>query len=275
MESGVTTLIILIVVLGAFAAVSVILTVINIAGFSASSQKIAYLEAEVDKKTREFEAMKKQRTDETVERAHIIENGTAEEIDNMLQKGSNDDSQIEIVRSVRTQDTTMLSRETATLHHELLNEFAGHDTSTPLTGSEQNKATQMFADTAGEFQNFTPKPQEAPSAPAPAEKKASVVSEQPQPTPVVIPLFSQKPGGIDLHGAWQTVSDTIQRIPNPYFQLDFSGISTIDSNAAGYLQYFAQTAAQYKAYMAFFNCSPEVEAALKNNPALGPLVLHP
>jgi hypothetical protein len=138
----------------------------------------------------------------------------------MLQKGHDDGSQIEIVRSVRTQDSNVLSRETARIDHA------------PV---EQGKT--------GTFQT---------------------VGHHKE--PICIPLFSSQLGAMDLQSAWQTISDSLQKIQQPHFILDLLGIGYIDEQTAANLEYFASTTVQYGGTIEFINCAQEILPTLQKYP---------
>lgn|GEM_PF-5791783 len=314
-----TALIILLGALAVFACVSVILGIVNLLQLSSSASKISYIEAEIDKKTREFDAIKKERMAEATERAQILENPSATGAEPMLEK-HDDGSQIEIVRSVRTQDSAILSLSRDTIDH-----YTGmHAQDLPPSSQSPvpHEAYQPFAPAQPQagYPSLGPSPFGTPPQPvipsqSPPEQLSAAnpygsqqsegdyagtqfgdriasgggqndvlevvnergrlsISPEQQYTSVLIPLYSQTSRDADYHTAWQIMSETVQRVPHPYFLIDFNGIIQITKRELGYLEHFAHTAAQYGGYMALVNCQPQVAAVIQANPTLAPLVQY-
>jgi hypothetical protein len=258
--------------------VSIVLAIINWIVQARISSRILYLEKEIEKKTLEFLALKKERSAGFVQpsAAPASESEPAPAIEMPIQQQTVNEGAIQIVRNVRgtfspagppmQMGNSDIPPEEP-IEATRIDDGAGipidrSAASTPLTGSPYPDDTRRWMPVAGQA---APVLQPAPSVRSP------VHGAWPGQAGVVIPVYSPAAQGPDLNQLYNDLVAALKTQPDTAISFDFANIQAMNAGEIEYLEKIHWSLASQNRTLTFVNCSPSLALAMKQHPQLGEL----
>lgn len=237
--------------------ISIVFTVISLISHVKISSRINNLEKDIEKKTLEYDALKKERStgQSTINRSSPLDMSTkvfeipdSQENQQPVEERPIEEGSIQIVRNVggtfETTDTVINSH--------------GYSEPQAVTG---NAAAQW------ETKAAAPKPVAAQSSPAqPAKQRA------PLPAGCVIPLLSRTTGAPDFNQLYKSLVEALKNSPDPAVAFDFSGIESLNDGELEYLEKIDVSLASQGRLLEFLHCSGNLAALLQRHPKIAPLI---
>jgi hypothetical protein len=285
-------MVILTIVLIALAAIAIISIVIGIGNWislSLTSSKIAYLETEIDKKTREFDILKHERLAPSDTMPPKVIASSYDSAPEPVSSGKADDgSQIEIVRNVRSgvtaPDQSVLSRETPMSPAPQVAGQLSQQPSAPPGQQPPAPPGQQPPAPPGQQPPVAPEQQPAgawnmpiaslghPSESIAETKPDSDDRAGPYGNALTIQLFSPSARCADYANAWKKLTESLPHMPQPYIVIDFNGLVRLSKQELEYLEQFLEMTLSYGGVLEFRRCNSDVAAVLQGHQGLGPLV---
>jgi cell division protein FtsL len=226
------------------------------------SSRIAALEEKLQKKTLEFDALKKEHASlaSSQKTAPVVE--VAEPLEMPLQTQAINEGEIQIMRNVRGTFTVAESEEMPEQRRSPRNEG-------PL------EATRVD-DVHGFPPAITPASGRIPAAwqprpvrfPAPAAQKPQNGGA----IDAVIPLFSPVAQGPDFNNLYAALIELLKSGENRLIGFDFGGIQFLNDGELEYLEKIYRSLASQKRSLVLLNCSGTLTALLQRRPPLATLV---
>jgi hypothetical protein len=253
------------------ALITISLGISNWLFLSSVSAKITNLENEVEKKTSEFDALKKEKLafaasqkNETFPQDRIDSSGYPEQ-----------GSQIEIVRNVPGSGFDHFDMEVGQKKH-------GHP---QPVAPDVTAAAPAYPQQPRFETGYAPPPRPAGMSPlrtaTPAQQTSmprsdilDVVEEQPDSTSsaaagvIRLALFSNSKKDTDFAAAWKVLSERLPGVQNPEVFIDFANVMFLYDRELQYLEKFRDVILQAAGNVFFINCDAELLAMLDTRPAL-------
>lgn len=247
-------------IIGAVAATTIVLGILNGLYLSAISSKVTNLENEVEKKALEFESAKKERQALALAARNVMP--TQDGIETPAPQ--TESPQIEVVRNVRGGGFDHVDMEMGSHKQNLPRSdmqepdqaieappYRVHSSSAPIAAKPFN---ETFEPTT-----FEPETESQPAA--------SHVREN----AITVALYSRPKQDTDFAAAWKTLSELLPTYQNPNVRFDFSGVLFLYERELQYLEKFKDIVLSAGGTVSFVNCHEELVDILRNRPALAPI----
>jgi hypothetical protein len=229
---------------GLLAFITIFLGIANWVFLSSLSSKISGLENEIEKKTSELEALKKERP--ASGSPHTKEHQQSMERIAQAEYPDTGSQQIEIVRNIRGGG------------------FENYDSQAGHASENQGEPLQMQTPASA-----------GGVAPEQQSDVLDIVDESapaPRPDVITLSLFSNAKKDTDFAAAWKRLSEVLQNVPSPRIAIDFSNVMFLYDRELSYLEKFRDVVLQAGGTIFFVNCEPELSSALQKNPRLSSFV---
>ena len=247
--------------------VSILLCIINFINLSSTSSSINVLQAEIEKKTAEFDSIKKSLIESKAQApAQVVPESAKPPQDqlNEMDKQQN----IEIVRNVRSGFSSIgeqshLEQATYDLKDK---QFSHYIESSPENQPQQNKtvhnpaATNQGRTKGTDFFGM------------PETQQAGYGQQQIQKRHLSIPLYSQAVKDADFKTLWSRITEALQNPANLHITLDFNQILFMYEKELQYLRKIHQIVQMQNVSISFINCGRELEAMFGGDPVLAGLI---
>ena len=237
-----STIMIIYIAVGSIGLLGIIISIINLITLASTSSAINQLQTEIDKKEKEFDALKKGLTESSTSAAAVSQEQYQSQEDNQ---------QIEVVRNIRggyvntgepshmEQETMDMAKEPAQYHPEIGPAFTVND---------------------GEILDVV------------EEQEPGAASGQMEQKSITIPLYSQSGKDADFRALWRTLIKALEETESLHINIDFKNIMFLYEKEIDYLRKITQTVEMQNGTLSFINCSKELEPILNNDPALCTLI---
>ncbi len=228
---------------GLLALITIFLGISNWSYLSSLSAHITKLEDEIEKKSSEFETLKKERQSQAA--AAKQNEFTESPIPSEAQYTHDESPKIEIVRNVRGGGFENFDVQSS---HQ-----PAHESATPNIFSQpSNNQSQQgdVLDVVDESSNTT--------------KGADIIE---------LALYSNAKKDTDFSAAWKRLAEILQNNAAPHIALNFANVMFLYDRELQYLEKFKDVILQSGGRMSFINCDAELSAALKNKPGLSQFVV--
>ena len=237
-----STIMIIYIGVGSIGLLGIILSIINLVNLSSTSSAINQLQTDIDKKEKEFDALKKGVAESNASASHGPQ-GQYQDQDN--------DQQIEVVRNIRsgyagTGEESRMEQETLDMGKK-----------PPLYQAEIAPA---FTVDGGDILDVV------------EEQQTDAASEQMEQKSMTIPLYSQSGKDADFKALWRTLIQALEETEGLHANIDFKNIMFLYEKEIEYLRKIKQTVEMQNGTLSFINCSKELEPILNNDPALCTLI---
>jgi hypothetical protein len=240
--------------------VSIIIAAISLIFHVKISSRINNLEKDIEKKTLEFDALKKDRStghspanrDSPLDMStKVFELPVSQENLMTAEVHPVEEGSIQIVRNVRgTFETT----DTAIMSHG----YSVHPAA--ITDAGQQPEIRRGPEPAA-----VP-PLKTPSPPLPAKQP------EPEPAGSVIPLLSRATGRPEFNQLYKSLVETLKKSADQPIAFDFSGIESLNDGELEYLEKIHSFLANQRRSLTFLNCSGNLAALLRRRPQIAPLI---
>jgi len=240
----------------------------NLFNLASTSSSINELQAEIEKKTAEFDSIKKALVESKTEPpAQVVQDDPArlpQDQINEMDKQQN----IQIVRNVRsgfsgTGGQSHLEQATFDLKDKQFSHYLESNRDTPPPQAETGfvpAAGSQGATRGTEFFGMPETPQ-AGYGHQPAQKR-----------PLAIPLYSHAIKDADFKTLWSRITQALQNPVNLHIAIDFNQILYIYEKEMQYLRKIHEIIQMQHASISFINCGRELEAILGSDPVLAGLI---
>lgn len=236
--------------------ISVVFIVINLIYHVKITSRISNLEKDVDKKTLEFDALKKDRSAgpsaaryDTQLDTHtkVFEMPLSQVDQQTVEETPIEEGSIQIVRNVRgTFETT----DTMIHDHE-------------------------YPETPAEPEPIPPQPKTVTPTFSHASPFASIAAaKKPAPLPagIVIPLFSKTAQGPDFNQLYKSLVDAMKTSGDASFAFDLSGIESLNDGEVEYLEKIYSSLESQRRSLVFLHCSGNLAALIRRRPHIAALI---
>lgn len=236
--------------------ISVVFVVVNLVYHVKITSRLSNLEKDVEKKTLEFDALKKDRSAGPSAASHdaqldthtrVFEMPLLQDVQQPVEDTPVDGGSIQIVRNVRGTFET-----TDTMIHD-----------------------HAYPETPAEPEPIPPQPKTATppfSHGSPFASIAAVKKPAPPPARVVIPLFSKTAQGPDFNQLYQSLVEAMKTSVDSAFAFDLSGIDSLSEGELEYLEKIYSSLASQRRSLAFLHCSGNLAALIRQRPHIASLI---
>jgi hypothetical protein len=248
--------------IGAVAATTVVLGILNWLYLSFIGSKVAQLENEVEKKALEFESAKKERLALT----QAAKNALPLQEKTETAASQSDSPQIEVVRNVRGGGFDHVDMDMDS-HHKHNHADQDYQSSEPAI---QHPSYQM-----PQSENLMPiaaKPFDETFEPTTFGPEMESHSVPPASHFVTVALYSKAKQDTDFTAAWKTLSEQLASLQSPNVHFDFTGVLFLYDRELQYLEKFKDVVLRAGGKVSFVHCDNELLNILRNRPTLAPLV---
>lgn len=248
-----------------FSAVSILLGIINWIYLSSTSSKISILEEEIEKKAKEFDAIKKEKSQQASSRAD--NQGPAEYSGRAASFAGQENPAIEIVRNVRAEfeqpGPSVFSQP-----------FAGQVT----TPSGFVKQQAYSPDERETIPVHTPET-DARNASGGKGSSAEVLDVVDDTSPTSHPaglkgneieiiLYSQSKKDTDFAAAWKKLTEYLYVTPAAHVKINFNNVMFLYEKELQYLEKILNIVSKEHGRTTFINCHPELLPIISSRPTL-------
>lgn len=235
-----STILIIYIGIGSIGILCIILSIINLINLSSTSSVINQLQTEIDKKEKQFDALKKGIAEHKTDAAPTYQEPFQPKEDNR---------QIEVVRNIRSgysdpEEQPRMEQKTLDIHKSPTN---------PET-------IPSYTDNNGDVLDVVD------------EQQTAAASEQMEQQNITIPLYSQSGKDADFRTLWRTLIQAIEETEGLHVNIDFTNIMFLYEKEIEYLRKIKQTVELQNGILSFINCSKELEPILNNDPTLCTLI---
>jgi hypothetical protein len=237
--------------------VSIAFIVVNLIYHLKITSRLNNLEKDIEKKTLEFDALKKDRPSghSTVRQefqadmqTKVFEMPLSQSIQQPIEEDHVEEGSIQIVRNVRgtfeTTDTVVLDQGYS----------EAPDKTEDLAARPKIKAASVA-------------PSDAPSFSPPLKKQTASPSAD-----IVIPLFSRMARGPDFNQLYQSLVDAMKTSADRTIAFDLAGIESLDDGELEYLEKIYLSLVSQRRSLVFLHCSGYLAALIRLRPQIAPLI---
>jgi len=237
--------------------ISIAFIMVNIIYHVKITSRLNNLEKDIEKKTFEFDALKKDRSagqsavhhDSPVDmHTKVFETPLSQSVQPQIEESPVEEDSIQIFRNVggtfETTDTVI------------------HNNAYAETPSGPVKVAAQ------------PKIKAPPAAPsnAPVFSPASVKQPASPPAGIVIPLFSRTAHGPDFNQLYKSLVDAMNTSADQAIAFDLSGIESLDDGELEYLEKIYLSLTSQRRSLFFLHCSGYLAALIRLRPQIAPLI---
>lgn len=222
------------------------------------TSRVNNLEKDIEKKTLEFDALKKERsTGQSAARFNtqadmstkVFEMPLTQEMEQPANEEAVEEDSIQIVRNVRG----TFERTDTVIHNH------------------------GYLETPSEPSDTSVRPTIKSPPPAPAVRPIAAATKQaaaplPGAAGTIIPLFSAVIGGPDFNQLYKSLVEAMKSSGGPAFAFDLSGIESLNAGELEYLEKIYQSLAGQRRSLVFLHCSANLAAMIRHRPHLAPLI---
>jgi hypothetical protein len=227
--------------------ISIAIIAVNLIYHIKITSRLNNLEKDVEKKTLEFDALKKGRSagqfavhrDSPVDRhTKVFEMPLSQSVAQAVEENPVEEGSIQIVRNVGGTFET---------------------TDTVIHGNGYSETLAETGDTAA-----LPNIKAAPIPPSAAPSSP--------PAGIIIPLFSKTVRGPDFSQLYKSLVDAIKTFPNQAIAFDLSGIESLNDGELEYLEKVYLSLANQHRSLVFLGCSGNLVPLIRRRPQIAPLI---
>jgi hypothetical protein len=258
--------------------VSIVLGIINWIQFAGASSKISYLETEIEKKAKEFDALKKERQT-TPQQSFVNEQQEPEKYSAQSVQPDNykkpENPPIEIVKNIGNgfKNVTIdaggsYTELTADSYYPSPAKAVLPDESDEVSTKQYVvKPIELFSEDT--INNFTLDPEMPISDNQSSSDVLDIVDDKAaDKNEIFIELFSTSKKDTDFPAAWKKLSDNLNKIPNPRVVIDFDNVLFLYEKELHYLKKISDVVGNTGGYIEFVNCHIELQSIISGVPGL-------
>jgi hypothetical protein len=270
----------LIIITVSVTALSLLLAIIGWIVLASLSSKTVLLEEEIEKKAKEFDAIRKEKSSNrhhTERTVSVIESPEVAETNQNIPQTEEPTAEdtIQIVRNVRgTFEKT--EQFTRPIHPAPLPPQEDIGASYPPIEPEPalvatTSGRPMVVETAA--QQESPYPPVGVTPPPPPPQYPPVSPRPPTAAgPVVLRLYSEATHDADFQALWKNLSALFETNPSPRVVIDLSGINYMYDKEMDYLEKIKYLSAGRNGSLEFIHCDRELRTLLSRRPELSSIV---
>mgnify|MGYP001587475544 CR=1 FL=1 len=222
--------------------ISIFLGVLNWFQLASTSSQISILEDEMEKKTKEFDTLKKDR--QPLQQRSFLQGAQRGNMDNSLQSSLPEaqNPPIEVVRNVGS-------------GFQSINAFSGNGTPSEISPIDGNQSTDVLDIVEQGF----------PQASRERDVRAGIE----------IALSSSTKKDPDFSSAWKKLVAQLPLAPNSHVIVDFKNIMFLYEKELRYLEKIRDIVEKERGTIVFVNCHPELKTLIAAHPALARFIKQP
>ncbi len=281
------TLDILIIIVISIMVVSVILSVVDWIYLASLASKTTFLEREVEKKSLEFDGLKKERYNAqhpSMGSASVIES-TEPLVNNASPPAITNEETIQIVRNVRgnfertehfTNNSHEYPQEQMAVDPLPPPPDTVHEYSQDVLYSETTQHPVLVKQSAGSegipLPSVTTSENHLPQTTAAAGGSTNLSTAHYPSDDIVLKLYSDSTRDADFQILWKTITDTFQTRQDPHIIIDMASINFMYDKEMDYLEKINYLLTGQGGLLTFINCDRELLTLFNNRPRLRSIV---
>jgi hypothetical protein len=248
------------------AALSIVLGIINWTYLSSTSSKISALEGEIEKKAKEFDAIKKEKSQQQMS-THA---GKPENADQSASFTGQENSSIEIVRNVRAefqqaegplvnQETELRRQSSGFVKEPAYPPPVAHEPQAPRTDQRTAPATPKgLSGDVLDIVDDTPR----------ASLRTPVKTGE-----IEVDLFSQAKKDTDFQAAWKKITGHLPGAAAPHVVINFNNVMFLYEKELQYLEKIQDVVSRVQGKTTFINCHSELRPIISSRPSLAQCII--
>jgi hypothetical protein len=261
-----------------FCVVSISLGIINWIQFAGASSKISYLETEIEKKTKEFDALKKERQ-ATPQQSLINEQQKSEKYSAQSVRPDNykktENPPIEIVRNIGNGFKNVAIDAGGSYTELTADSYYPSPAKAVLPDEADGVSTKQYVVKPIEpfyedkINNFTLDPETPISDNQSSSDVLDIVDDRvADKNEIFIELYSTAKKDTDFPDAWKKLSDNLSKVSNPRVVLDFDNVLFLYEKELHYLKKISDVVGNVGGCIEFVNCHIELQSIISGVPGL-------
>jgi hypothetical protein len=260
-----------------FCVVSIVLGIINWIQFAGASSKIFYLETEIEKKTKEFDALKKERL--ATQQSFVNEQQKPEKYSAQSVRPDNykktENPSIEIVKNIGNGFKNVAIDAVGSYTELTADSYYPSPAKNVLPDEADEVFTKQYVIKPIEpfsedtINNFTLDPETPISDNQSSSDVLDIVDDRAaDKNEIFIELFSTAKKDTDFPAAWKKLSDNLSKVSNPRIVLDFDNVLFLYEKELHYLKKISDVVGNAGGYIEFINCHIELQSIISRVPGL-------